>query len=64
MKSMDQPDSKASATLRQALILVAVIVTITYNGISQSIPVGGRTSADVSNQYPTFFTPANYAFAI
>lgn len=61
---MAQTNFKAGDTLRQALVLVAVIATIAFNGISQSIPVGGRTSADVSNQYTTFFTPANYAFAI
>ena len=31
---------------------------------SQALPIGGQTSADVSNRFPTFFTPANYAFAI
>ncbi len=61
---MSQSNSKAADTLRQALVLVAVIATIAFNGISQAIPVGGRTSADVSNHYTTFFTPANYAFAI
>ena len=61
---MSQSNSKAADTLRQALVLVAGIATIAFNGISQSIPVGGRTSADISNQYTTYFTPANYAFAI
>jgi tryptophan-rich sensory protein len=57
-------NSKAADTLRQVLVLVATVATIAFNGISQAIPVGGRTSADVSNQYTTYFTPANYAFAI
>ena len=61
---MSQPNSKAADTLRQVLVLLAAIATIAFNGISQSIPIGGRTSADISNQYTTFFTPANYAFAI
>src|SRR5450759_260735 len=61
---MSQSNTKTTDTLRQALVLVAAIATIAFNGISQAIPVGGRTSADVSNQYTTFFTPANYAFAI
>jgi hypothetical protein len=31
--------------LRQVLVVLAAIVTIAFNGISQSIPIGGRTSA-------------------
>jgi benzodiazapine receptor len=61
---MSQSNSKATDTLRQVLVLLATIVTIAFNGISQSLPIGGHTSADISNKYTTFFTPANYAFAI
>ena len=45
-------------------MLLATLATIAFNGISQSLPIGGRTSADISNTYATYFTPANYAFAI
>jgi hypothetical protein len=61
---MSQSNSKAADILRQALVLLAAIATVIFNGISQSLPIGGRTSADISNMYTTFFTPANYAFAI
>jgi tryptophan-rich sensory protein len=61
---MSQSNSKSADLLRQVLVLVAVIVTIAFNGLSQTLPIGGRTSADVSNSYTTYFTPANYAFAI
>ena len=61
---MSQTNSKSADIVRQALVLLAAIATIAFNGISQSIPLGGRTSADISNQYTTYFTPANYAFAI
>ena len=61
---MSQSNSKRTDILRQALVLLATIATVAFNGISQSLPIGGRTSADISNQYTTFFTPANYAFAI
>jgi tryptophan-rich sensory protein len=63
-KFMFKTHSPATDTLRQVLVLVAAVTTIAFNGISQAIPVGGRTSADVSNLYSTFFTPANYAFSI
>lgn len=61
---MVQSTSKTADLLRQALVLAAVIATIVFNGISQTLPIGGRTSADISNTYSTYFTPANYAFAI
>ncbi len=57
-------NSKSADLLRQAAVVLATIATIAYNGVSQALPVGGRTSADVSNQYTTYFTPANYAFSI
>ena len=61
---MSQSNSKRIDILRQIMVLLATIATVVFNGISQSLPIAGRTSADISNQYTTFFTPANYAFAI
>ncbi|MEO8396557.1 MAG: TspO/MBR family protein [Chloroflexota bacterium] len=61
---MSQSQSKSADILRQLLVLIAAVVTIAFNGLSQALPIGGRTSADISNAYSTYFTPANYAFAI
>ncbi len=61
---MTQSTTKTSDIVRQVVVLVATLATIAFNGISQSLPIGGRTSADISNMYSTYFTPANYAFAI
>ena len=61
---MTQLTSRTRDIVRQALVLIATIATIAFNGISQTLPIGGRTSADISNTYTTYFTPANYAFAI
>lgn len=61
---MVQSRSNPADVIRQIMVLASVIVTIVFNGLSQSIPIGGQTSADVSNTYSTYFTPANYAFAI
>jgi len=61
---MSQSESNMKDTLRQGVVVLASIVTIAFNGVSQSIPIGGHTSADISNKYTAFFTPANYAFAI
>ncbi len=61
---MTQERSRTSDIVRQAFVLIAIIATIAFNGLSQTLPIGGQTSADISNTYLTYFTPANYAFAI
>lgn len=40
------------------------LLTILINYISQAIPFNGQTNGEVSDQYATLFTPADYAFSI
>jgi benzodiazapine receptor len=44
--------------------IAAFIVTLIVNGLSNTTLIGGRTTAEVSNSYPTLITPAGYVFAI
>jgi benzodiazapine receptor len=44
--------------------IAAFIVTLIINGLAGTTLIGGRTTADVSNQNPTLITPAGYVFAI
>jgi benzodiazapine receptor len=49
----------------QAVNIVAFIVTVAINGMAGSTNLlGGVTSADVSDMYPTLVTPAGFTFAI
>jgi benzodiazapine receptor len=49
----------------QAVNVVAYVVTIAVNGLAGSTTLlGGVTSADVSNSYPTLVTPAGFTFAV
>jgi benzodiazapine receptor len=49
----------------QAVNVVAFILTVVVNGLAGSTTVlGGVTSADVSDMYPTLVTPAGFTFAI
>lgn len=50
--------------LRQTANLGALIGALVFNGIAESIPIGGRTTADVSYQFLTLVTPAAYTFSI
>ncbi|PVX24393.1 MAG: hypothetical protein CW691_07680 [Candidatus Bathyarchaeum sp.] len=49
----------------QAINIVAFVVTVVVNGLAGSTTLlGGVTSADVSDMYPTLVTPAGFTFAI
>jgi benzodiazapine receptor len=49
----------------QAINIVAFIVTLVVNGVAGSTTMlGGVSSADVSDMYPTLVTPAGFTFAI
>lgn len=44
--------------------IAAFIITLIINGLANTTLIGGRTTADISNMYPTLITPAGYVFAI
>ncbi len=44
--------------------VAALIVTIIINGLAGTTLLNGRTTAQVSDAYPTLVTPAGYVFAI
>ncbi|HER54468.1 MAG TPA: tryptophan-rich sensory protein [Candidatus Bathyarchaeota archaeon] len=49
----------------QAVNIVAYVITLIVNGLAGSTTfLGGVTSADVSDMYPTLVTPAGFTFAI
>lgn len=50
--------------VRQVANVVAVTGALVFNGIAEALPIGGRTTEQVSNQFPTLVTPAPYTFAI
>ncbi len=56
------------ATNAQVLLrfgnIVAYIITLIINGLSNTTLIGGRTTAEVSALYPTLITPAGYVFSI
>jgi hypothetical protein len=51
-------------TLLQSLNVAAFILTIAVNGLASAVALNGRTTAEVSDLYPTLVTPAGYVFAI
>jgi translocator protein len=56
--------SNSSDGLRAALVLLATLGTIAFNGLAAAGYVNGVTPDVVSTLYPTVLTPAGYAFTI
>lgn len=44
--------------------LVAYIIMVTVNYLANALPIGGRDTGEISDNYPNLFTPAGYAFSI
>lgn len=45
-------------------IVLSYIFMITMNVLANSLPFYGRTTGEISNKYPTLFTPAGFTFSI
>jgi hypothetical protein len=50
--------------LRQATVIVTFIATVVVNSYANIAAIGGRTTGEISDSYPNFFTPAGYVFAV
>jgi hypothetical protein len=44
--------------------VIALVLVLAMNGLAQRLPLGGKTTGELSAQYPTMITPAGYAFSI
>ena len=48
----------------KALVSVTFIAMITMNVLANALPLNGRNTGEVSNAYPSLFTPAGVTFSI
>ena len=51
-------------TLRQIVNIFALGAVITINALANILPIGGNTTGELSDSYPSLFTPAGYVFSI
>jgi benzodiazapine receptor len=51
-------------TLRQIITVVAVVATIAVNTLSETLPLNGKGTGQISDQFPILFVPAGYVFSI
>jgi hypothetical protein len=53
-----------SNQLQSVGVVCTTILTLTMNYLANALPLNGQTSAMVSAKFPTYFTPAGFAFSI
>jgi hypothetical protein len=44
--------------------IAAFAVTILFNGLANGLPLNGQTTGEISDKYPSLFTPAGFTFGI
>jgi hypothetical protein len=50
--------------MRQALVMLAVIATITVNALANILPINGQGTGEISDRFQVYFVPAGYVFSI
>jgi hypothetical protein len=51
-------------TLRQVLVVITVLLTITVNGLANALPINGMNTGQISDRFHVLFVPAGYVFSI
>lgn len=49
---------------RQVANLIGALVALAVNVLAVALPLNGKSTADISNQFPIYFVPAGYVFSI
>lgn len=50
--------------LRQFAVIVVTLATIAINGLATGLPLNGQSTGEISDRFPSLFTPAGYVFSI
>ena len=51
-------------TLRQIIIVIAVVATIVVNALANILPLNGQETGAISDRFAIYFVPAGYVFSI
>ena len=51
-------------TLRQVIVVVAIIAVITINILANALPLNGLNTGEISDRFEIYFVPAGYVFSI
>jgi hypothetical protein len=61
---MNTTPKNSSDTLAQIAVIVAFVFTLVMNTLAVALPLFGRSTKEISDSFPSFFTPAGYVFSI
>lgn len=50
--------------VRQIAVVIATIATVVVNILANTLPINGRNTGEISDQFGAYFVPAGYVFAI
>ena len=60
-----QADTATQVTIfRQFAVIVVTLATIAVNGLANGLPLNGQSTGEISDRFPSLFTPAGYVFSI
>ena len=59
-----QADTATGDYFRQFAVIVVTLATIAINGLATGLPLNGQSTGDISDRFPSLFTPAGYVFSI
>ncbi len=51
-------------TLRQIIVVLTVLLTITVNALANILPINGLNTGAISDRFQVYFVPAGYVFSI
>ncbi|UCH58712.1 MAG: tryptophan-rich sensory protein [Anaerolineales bacterium] len=51
-------------TLRQSANVIALLATVVVNALANILPLNGKTTGEISDQFKVYFVPAGYVFII
>ena len=58
----DTPTRKI--TIKQILTILVTLITLTFNGLANALPLNGVTTGEISDLFESLFVPAAYVFSI
>ena len=50
--------------IRQVAVILSTLLTITVNGLANSLPLNGLNTGEISDSFQVYFVPAGYVFSI
>ncbi|MGD2103853.1 MAG: tryptophan-rich sensory protein [Anaerolineae bacterium] len=51
-------------TVRQTVVVLALVATVAANGLANALPLNGQTTGEISDRFDVYFVPAGYVFSI